>query len=792
MTTFSRFHTFSQTLCMSNPVEDQISTLRNQINLHNSHYYTEDSPVITDADYDRLLLQLKKLEFENPELDSPDSPTHKVGGTILDNFKKVSHEVPMLSLDNVFNGDDLSDYIDRLHNRLTSTKELIFCAEPKLDGLAISLLYENSMLVRAATRGDGSVGEDVTHNVKTIQNIPHQLTGHDVPEVIEIRGEVVMPMSAFHNYNKKAAEKGEKSFVNPRNAAAGSLRQLDSSITAKRPLAFYSYGIGLLKNATLPNSHFQRLKLLKQWGLPLTDEVLIKVGLEGCLDYYQFILNQRSTLPYEIDGIVYKVDDIDLQEQLGFVSRAPRWAIAHKFPAQEEQTELLNVEFQVGRTGAITPVAILNPVFVGGVNVSRASLHNLDEIKRLGIKIGDTVVVRRAADVIPQITRSLSSHPNKAVEIVFPIHCPVCESDIERIEGEVVSRCSGGLFCAAQRKEAIQFFCSRKALNIDGLGEKVVEQLVDENLINNPADLFSLTAGQLIPLERMGPKKAGNIINALEKSKNTTFAKFLLALGIREVGEATAKNLADYFLSLDELKQAEIKGYDLQVSTVKDAIEQQEKINIFKSEIEAKKDLYAILIVSVKTESDYPKKWSINGLNDAKQFITVEIKNTSDDLLNELNQKKTNRNEKLIIRQALLYLSQTFKKSLLDVDDVGEIVAKHIYTFLRQDHNLEVIEALILAGIKWPEAVHHELANKPLADKTYVLTGSLNKMKRNEAKALLQALGAKVSGSVSAKTSCVVAGEAAGSKLIKAQQLNIPVIDEDGLIQLLDSLTIDI
>ena len=670
---------------MSNPVEAKINTLREQINHHNTHYYMHDMPVITDAEYDKLLIQLKTLESENPEFFSLDSPTQKVGGAVLDSFTKVKHEVPMLSLDNVFNADDLSDFIARLNTRLVTSDDIVFCAEPKLDGLAISLIYQDSLLVRAATRGDGSIGEDVTHNVKTIQNIPHQLIGQNIPQEIEIRGEVVMPMAAFNAYNKKAAAKNEKGFVNPRNAAAGSLRQLDSTVTAKRPLAFYSYGIGILKGGSIANSHFQRLQQLKKWGLPLTEEVELKVGLTGCLDYYQSILAARDSLPYEIDGTVYKVDDIELQLQLGFISRAPRWAIAHKFPAQEQQTTLLNVEFQVGRTGAITPVAILEPVFVGGVNISRASLHNNDEIQRLGIQIGDTVVVRRAADVIPQITRSLSKNPESAKDIVFPTHCPACGAEIERIEGEAIARCSGGLYCPAQRKEAIKYFCSRKAMNIDGLGEKVIEQFVDKQVINTPADLFTLKAEQLIGLERMGPKKAENLINAINKSKKTTFAKFLLALGIREVGEATANNLAEFFLTLDALKAADIE-------------------------------------------------------------------------------------------------------TLKQVDDVGEIVAKHIEYFFRQKHNIEVIDALLEAGIEWPVMVAKEQKRLPLANKTYVLTGTLSKMKRNDAKIALQALGAKVSGSVSSKTDCVVAGEAAGSKLSKAQELNIPVINEVELVSLLSTL----
>ena len=670
---------------MPESVINKISQLRQHINQHNLHYYTDDNPVITDAEYDRKLKQLIQLEADNPQFMCADSPTQKVGGTVLDGFSKVTHEMPMLSLANVLSNEELMDFIERVNNRLNNDKPLLFCAEPKLDGLAISLLYEKGILVKAATRGDGQVGENVTYNVKTIKNVPHQLIGHDIPALIEIRGEVIMPLAAFVGYNKMAEKKSEKGFVNPRNAAAGSLRQLDSRITAKRPLAFYSYGIGLMQNGTLANSHYQRLMQLKQWGLPVTDEVETCWAAEGCINYYQSIVNKRPALDYEIDGVVYKVDDMALQRQLGFISRSPRWATAHKFPAQEEQTILLGVEFQVGRTGAITPVAILKPVFVGGVTISRASLHNQDEIERLGIKVGDNVVVKRAADVIPQITATLPNDNADKQVIVFPVHCPVCQSEIEKIEDEAVARCSGGLYCAAQRKEAIKYFASRKAFNIDGLGEKLVNLLVDEGLINIPADLFSLKAEQLVDLERMGSKKAENLINALEQSKQTTLAKFLLALGIREVGEATAKNLAEYFLTLDAIKQA-----------------------------------------------------------------------NTDDLLN--------------------------------VDDVGDIVAKHVRYFFRQPHNNDVIKALIDAGIQWPVIMAKEQQRLPLADKTYVLTGTLMHLKRNEAKALLQALGAKVSGSVSAKTDCVVAGESAGSKLVKAQSLNIPVIDEQALIDLLASL----
>jgi DNA ligase (NAD+) len=667
---------------MPQSISQQIAELRQQIQAHNYNYYTLDAPTVTDAEYDRQIKSLCELEANNPEFASPDSPSQSVGGAVLEAFSKVQHELPMLSLGNVYSGAELYDFIERITKRLDNSAELDFCVEPKLDGLAISLLYEQGKLVQAATRGDGTVGEDVTHNVKTINNIPHTLTGTDIPQRLEVRGEVVMPIADFQHFNQQAIANETKGFVNPRNAAAGSLRQLDSNITAQRPLAFYSYGIGIMANGQLAGSHYQRLQQLKNWGLPLTEEVSLESGAEGCLNAYQKLLQQRATLPYEIDGIVYKVDSIALQEQLGFVARAPRWATAHKFPAQEEQTQLLDVEFQVGRTGAITPVAILEPVFVGGVTVSRASLHNADEIARLEIKIGDTVIIRRAADVIPQIVKALPNPEAESTAIIFPSTCPICASDIERLEDEAVARCTGGLYCAAQRKEAIQYFASRKAMNIDGLGVKVVEQLVDAQLVNTPADLFNLTAEQLVPLERMGPKKAANLIQAIEHCKQTSFAKFLLALGIREVGEATAKNLAEHFLTLTALQNADIEALE-------------------------------------------------------------------------------------------------------KVDDVGKIVAKHIVAFFRQVHNQEVIQELLAAGIQWPAIPAKEKQEQPLAGKIFVLTGTLTQMGRSEAKQALQELGAKVSGSVSKKTDYVVAGESAGSKLGKAEELGIEILSEDDLLKLL-------
>jgi DNA ligase (NAD+) len=666
---------------MTESIAHKIATLHQQIQTHNYAYYTLDAPTITDAEYDRQIRSLRELEGRYPQYAATDSPSLTVGGPVLSSFSKIKHEIAMLSLGNVYSEQELNEFIKRIHNRLKTAQELTFCVEPKLDGLAISLLYQQGELVRAATRGDGSVGEDVTHNVKTIKNIPHTLHGSDIPLQLEVRGEVIMPIKDFRAFNEHANATDTKGFVNPRNAAAGSLRQLDSNITALRPLAFYSYGIGIIEGGSLAASHYQRLQQLKDWGLPLTAEVILTQGAKGCIAAYTQLLEKRAQLNYEIDGIVYKIDDIALQEQLGFVARAPRWATAHKFPAQEEQTQLLDVEFQVGRTGAITPVASLEPVFVGGVTVSRASLHNADEIARLDLKIGNAVIIRRAADVIPQIVKALPGTETQK-EIIFPVSCPVCDSEIERIEGEAIARCTGGLYCAAQRKEAIKYFASRKAMNIDGLGIKVVEQLVDEQLINTPADLFTLTAEQLIPLERMAAKKAENLLNAIQQCKHTTLAKFILALGIREVGDATAKNLAEHFLTLDAVQNA-----------------------------------------------------------------TIE----------ELEQ----------------------------VDDVGEIVAKHIVTFFRQVHNQEVIQALLVAGIHWPKIQVKTEQTLPLAGKIFVLTGTLTHTTRNDAKQALQALGAKVSGSVSKKTDYVVAGEAAGSKLSKAQDLGIAILTEDELLNIL-------
>lgn len=668
---------------MSSPIFEQISQLRAQLEEHNHNYYVLDAPSIPDAEYDRLMRELSALEQANPEFQSPDSPTQKVGGAALDKFEQVTHQVPMLSLDNAFSEEEFAAFNRRIKERLMDNNELTFCCEPKLDGLAVSIIYRDGVLVQAATRGDGMVGENITQNVKTIRNVPLKLRGDDFPAELEVRGEVFMDSAGFAKLNGEAEKRGDKVFVNPRNAAAGSLRQLDSKVTAKRPLMFYAYSTGLVADGQLPEDHYQQLAKLTDWGLPLCPETKLVEGQQAALDYYQDILTRRSSLAYEIDGVVIKVNDKKRQERLGFVARAPRWAIAFKFPAQEEITQLLDVEFQVGRTGAITPVARLEPVFVGGVTVSNATLHNGDEIARLGVKIGDTVIIRRAGDVIPQITQVvLERRPDDAKDIEFPATCPICDSHVERIEGEAVARCTGGLVCQAQRKQAIKHFASRKALDVDGLGDKIVDQLVDRELIKTPADLFILKQGHFESLERMGPKSAKNLVNALQDAKQTTLAKFLYSLGIREVGEATAQNLANHFLTLEKITQASVDA-------------------------------------------------------------------------------------------------------LTEVSDVGEIVAKHVRGFFSEEHNMAVVNALVEQGIHWPELTAPSADAQPLAGLTYVLTGTLSELNRNDAKARLQALGAKVSGSVSAKTDALIAGEKAGSKLTKAQDLGIDVLTEADLIALL-------
>ena len=659
-------------------LQQQIDTLRHDLRRYEYEYHVLDNPTIPDAEYDRLFHQLKALEAAHPELITADSPTQRIGAKPLSGFAQIRHEIPMLSLDNAFSDEEFYAFVKRIEDRLIRLPEpLTFCCEPKLDGLAVSILYVNGVLTQAATRGDGTTGEDITANIRTIRNIPLQLLMDNPPARLEVRGEVFMPHVGFERLNQLALEKGEKTFANPRNAAAGSLRQLDPKITSKRPLVLNAYSIGIAEGVDLPNTHYDRLQWLKSIGIPVNPEIRLCNGTDEVLDFYRDIQNKRSSLGYDIDGTVLKINDIALQEKLGFISKAPRWAIAYKFPAQEELTRLNDVEFQVGRTGAITPVAKLEPVFVAGVTVSNATLHNGDEIERLDIAIGDTVVIRRAGDVIPQIIGVLHDRrPADARPIIFPKTCPVCDSAIVRIEGEAVARCTGGLFCAAQRKEALKHFVSRKAMDIDGVGGKLIEQLVDRELVHTPADLFKLDLTTLTRLERMGTKSAENALASLEKAKNTTLARFIFALGIREVGEATALNLANHFKTLEALQNADLEA-------------------------------------------------------------------------------------------------------LQQVPDVGEVVANRILAFWHEPHNVAVVNDLIAQGVHWETVETKEVTENRFKGKTVVLTGTLTQMGRNEAKALLQDMGAKVSGSVSAKTDFVIAGDAAGSKLTKAQELGVTVLTEE-------------
>ena len=664
----------------------ELESLRQQLNTWNHQYYVLDEPSVPDAEYDRAMQRLLSLEEQHPESQANDSPSQRVGGKALEQFTQVVHEVPMLSLENAFDQGDMLAFNRRVLERLEQTEvELEFACEPKLDGIAVSLLYNAGCLERAATRGDGATGEDITHNVRTIHAIPLRLRGEDVPAVLEVRGEIYMPREGFEALNRDARKRGDKPFVNPRNAAAGSLRQLDSRVTARRPLDMCCYSVGRVEGGELPDRHADVLERLHSWGLKVNPESVVVRGIGACDDYYQKMADKRDSLSYDIDGIVFKVNELELQARLGFVSRAPRWAIARKFPAQEELTTVLDVEFQVGRTGAITPVARLKPIFVGGVTVSNATLHNGDEIERLGLCVGDTVVVRRAGDVIPQVASVvLDRRPRNARAVEFPTRCPVCDSKLEREEGEAVWRCVGGLICAAQQKAAIKHYVSRRAMDIDGLGDKLIEQLVDEGLVENVAGLYTLSHDVLQGLERMGEKSADNILRAVEKSKQTALPRFIFALGIREVGEATARNLALHFGAWEALASA------------------------------------------------------------------------SED-------------------------------QLLDVDDVGPVVADHLRQFFDSSSSMELVAQLRNAGVSWPDVEKAQSSMQPLRGQTWVVTGKLEQLSRTEAKAHLLAIGAKVAGSVSAKTDCIVAGPGAGSKLAKAQELGVRVIDETALLAMFAS-----
>jgi len=673
---------------MTQPIQQQAERLRDSLNEHNYYYYALNEPRIPDSEYDQLQRELQALEAQHPELITPDSPTQRVGAAPLSVFAEVAHTIPMLSLGNAFDEQEFHNFDKRVRERL-AIGELEYIAEPKIDGLAISLRYEQGLLVRAVTRGDGNRGEDVTENAKTIKAIPLRLRGDIFPKVLEVRGEVFMPKAGFVQLNKQQAEQGEKAFANPRNAAAGSLRQLDSKVTARRPLSFLSYAVGVVEGAELPNRHHDILQRLQTWGLPICVYIQVIKGVKGCLSYYQDLLAHRDNLPFEIDGVVYKLNPVEQQKQLGAVSRAPRWAIAYKFPAEEALTQVLAIDVQVGRIGALTPVARLAAVKVGGVTVTNATLHNKDEVARKDVRAGDTVIVRRAGDVIPEVVRVIpEKRPENSQPFVLPDKCPVCGSGVARSEMEAVARCMGGLVCSAQRKQTLQHFASRQAMNIDGLGERLVDQLIEGDLVKNLADIYTLSKEQWAGLDRMGDKSAEKIIAALEKSKPTTLAHFVYALGIRDVGETTADLLAQQFGHLDKLMQA--------------------------------------------TEEDLQK-----------------------------------------------------------IPKIGPVSAKHIVAFYQQPHNREVIQRLQELGVHWaaPTTLSaDDAAKQPLAGKTFVLTGALTVMTREEAKKSLQALGAHVSSSISKKTYCVVAGEKAGSKLEKAQALGVKIIDEAGLLALLEPM----
>jgi len=662
---------------------DRYAFLQKELARLEHAYYVLDAPLLPDIEYDRLYRELLEIEAAHPEWITPESLSQRVGGTALKEFDSVEHVVPMLSLNNAFEDAELIAFDRRCREGL-NVKQVSYAGELKFDGLAISLRYENGSLVRAATRGDGASGEDVTANIKTVRAIPLRLLGKNIPAVLEVRGEVFMYLDDFQKMNQQAAAQGEKEFANPRNAAAGSLRQLDSKITAKRPLSFFAYGLGALEpQGWLPATHEELLNRYADLGLPVCAERKVLKSVEEMLGFYHAIEAKRDTLPYDIDGIVYKVNAFAEQNTLGFVSRAPRFALAHKFPAQEALTTVLGIDVQVGRTGAITPVARLAPVVVGGVTVTNATLHNEDEVRRKDVRIGDTVTVRRAGDVIPEVVSVIQERrPEDATRFVMPTRCPICDSHIERLEDEAVARCSGGLFCGAQRKQALIHFAHRRALDIEGLGEKIVDQLVDQNLVRTPADLYRLGFSALANLERMGEKSADNLIQAIHQSRHTTLARFIFALGIRHVGETTAKDLANHYQSMHALMDARLED-------------------------------------------------------------------------------------------------------LLTVKDVGPVVADSIVSFMQETHNREVIEQLLASGMQL--SVEKKVISAAVAGKTFVLTGTFPSLSRDQAKDLLEKAGAKVAGSVSKKTDYVVAGTDAGSKLTKAEELGITVIDEQAMLALLGS-----
>lgn len=763
--------------------------LRKQIDQHNYRYYVLDEPAIPDAEYDRLFNELRSLEEQYPDLVTSDSPTQRVGSQPSPSFSQVQHEVPMLSLANAFSDDDLHDFDRRVRQRLEGDAGVEYVCEPKLDGLAVSLLYEDGVLVRGATRGDGTTGEDVTSNIRTVRNIPLKLQGSGWPAVLEVRGEVYMPRAGFEQLNERARDEGSKTFANPRNAAAGSLRQLDSRITAQRPLEFCAYGYGRVEGGELPDNQHEILLKVRDWGLKINTEMRLVDSVQGCLDYYRMLGEKRDSLAYDIDGIVFKVNNLDQQQALGFVARSPRWAIAFKFPAQEEITELQDVEFRVGRTGAVTPVARLRPVSVGGVTVSNATLHNMDEIERLGVMIGDSVIIRRAGDVIPQVVQVvLERRPDDARSIPVPQQCPVCGSDVERTrivkrskgretstEGSIL-RCVGRLTCQAQVKQAIIHFVSRRAMDIDGLGEKSVEQLVDHQLVHSPADLFRLTVQDVLALEGFAELSASNLIESIDASRRPALARFVYALGIPDVGEETAKLLARAFGSLERISQAlpEVLEYLPDVGG-----EVAHEIHAFFDDVHNQQVIQQLRANGVEVQEE--------GSLGAEFAASVSFA----DFIARLEIPHVARTSADRLATAFGSLQQLIEADWLDlkqVDRLNEKAIKSLRGYFQAEQSrqrAQAIEAQLREfGMHW-ESPRASTDSLPLAGQSWVLTGTLETFSREVAKAHLESLGAKVAGSVSAKTHCVVAGPGAGSKLAKAEQLKVPVLDEQGLLDLL-------
>ena len=770
----------------TNDLSQKVQSLRDQLNNWSYRYYVLDDPAVPDAEYDRLYRELKALEEAHPELVTADSPTQRVGDVPLDAFDQVQHEVPMLSLDNAFDDDDLRAFDNRIRERLDVSDTIAYVAEPKLDGLAISLLYENGELVRAATRGDGQTGENITVNARTIRSVPLKLRGDNPPARLEVRGEVVMPHGGFAELNARQEAAGQKVFANPRNAAAGSLRQLDSRITAERPLEFYAYSLAQLESQPWPATHSAILDALKHWGLRVNPEIRVCEGVEALLAFYHGILDKRDKLDYDIDGVVYKVDRLDWQRDLGFVSRAPRWAIAHKFPAQEELTVLNGVDWQVGRTGALTPVARLEPVQVGGVTVSNATLHNIDEIRRLDIRVGDTVVVYRAGDVIPKVVRPIPERrPADAQTISLPSNCPVCGSDILRGDGEVVARCTGGLICGAQQREAIKHFASRRAMDIDGLGDKLVDALVDEGLIATVADLYRLEAARVAGLELMGEKSADNLIAALETSKKVGLGRFLFALGILQIGEETAKNLADCFGDLDGIRHASL----LLLLAVPDVgLEVARAIGAFFAEADNEAVIDGLLAAGVTPQSSgqpsaaFVSSLTLAHLLKSAKRLGMDLEGIGDKTLETLGSHFA----------SVAALSQAAAEGAgAEPGGVRSgVMVQMARALAADDWQARLQQAEQQAASLAARAPAHT-ESRPLEGQTWVLTGTLESLTRDQAKQGLQQLGAKVAGSVSKNTAMVVAGAAAGSKLAKAESLGVEVCDEAALMSVFNENGID-